>query len=255
MTSLLRKLQWWLQRGRREADLREELRFHLDEEASERQAEGLSHTEAAWVAQRDLGNAALLTEDARTLWSWTLLEQLAQDVRYGLRSMAKNRLFTALAALSLALGIGANTAIYSFMDALLFRSLPVPQPESLVAVTWRARPYSRDLPRAAGSQFVLHSIDGSTYRDASGITASIMPLAAFERLRDASSSVFSAVFAYRSAGRLNVIVRGEADIATGEYVTGDVTREFLARIEHERSDGTRAQRLLDLPGGRTARAI
>ena len=94
-----------------------------------------------------------------------LLEQLAQDVRYGFRGMSKNRMFTALAALSLALGIGANTAIYSFMDAILLRSLPVADPASLVVVKWRSRP---DRTRRTATRFVMHSMDGSTYRDAVG---------------------------------------------------------------------------------------
>src|SRR5262245_39188341 len=121
MIAFLRKVAWWLQRRSREDQLREELEFHLSEETSERQADGLSEEEATWAARRDLGNAALVSEDARTLWSWIVLEQLAQDIRYGLRGMLRNRTFTALAALSLALGIGANTAIYSFMDSILMR--------------------------------------------------------------------------------------------------------------------------------------
>src|SRR3954470_21936774 len=143
MTSLFRKAQWWLQRRRKEQELHEELEFHLAEEIGERQADGLSADEAKWAARRDLGNATLLREDARTLWSWILLEQLAQDVRYGLRGMFKNRMFTALAALSLALGIGANTAIYSFMDAILLRSLPVADPGSLIVMQWRSGPIGR----------------------------------------------------------------------------------------------------------------
>ena len=82
----------------------------------------------------------LLREETRTLWSWVLVEQFAQDVRFGLRAMLKNRMFTALAALSLALGIGANTAIYSFMDAILLRSLPVSDPASLAVIKWAASP-------------------------------------------------------------------------------------------------------------------
>src|SRR5512145_2833736 len=142
MTSLFRKARWWLQRRRREQELHEELQFHLAEESAERQADGLPADEATWAARRALGNTAILREDARTLWSWILLEQVAQDVRYGLRGMAKNRMFTALAALSLALGIGANTAIYSFMDAILLRSLPVADPASLVVMKWRSGPLS-----------------------------------------------------------------------------------------------------------------
>lgn len=67
-----------------------------------------------------------------------LHEELARDIRYALRTMAGNRAFTALAALSLALGIGANTAIYSFMESILLRSLPVSDPASLVVVKWRS---------------------------------------------------------------------------------------------------------------------
>ena len=128
MTSFLRKFTWWIQRQRKEDELREELQFHLAEEAGEGQADGLSEDEASWAARRDLGNVTLLREDTRTLWSWILLEQLAQDIRYGLRTMAANKTFSAMAILSLALGIGANTAIFSFMDSILLRSLPVPEP-------------------------------------------------------------------------------------------------------------------------------
>ena len=70
------------------------------------------------------------------VWGWTLAEQLLQDLRYAARTILRNPAFTLLAALSLALGIGANTAIYSFMDALLMRSLPVADPASLVVLNW-----------------------------------------------------------------------------------------------------------------------
>jgi predicted permease len=220
MTSLFRKFTWWLQRRRKEDELREELQFHLTEEASERRADGLSEDQARWAARRDLGNVTLLQEHARTLWSWILLEQLAQDVRYGLRAMRKNRLFTALAALSLALGIGANTAIYSFMDSILLRSLPVSDPASLVVVKWRSRPFNF----AAGGNFVMHSIDGSIHRDGDGTAAAIFPFPAFERLQEASAPVLSSLFAYHPAGNVNVMIKGEAEIATGEYVSGDFFR-------------------------------
>ena len=203
-TSLFRKVQWWLQRRHKEEELREELQFHLAEEIDERQADGWSADEAARAARRDLGNATLLREDARTLWSWVLLEQLAQDVRYGLRGMFKNRMFTALAALSLALGIGANTAIYSFMDSILLRSLPVADPASLIVVKWRSGPVNR----ANGDAIVLHSVDGSTYRDGSGVTAAIFPFPAFERLHEASAPVLSSLFAHKPAGDVNVIDQG-----------------------------------------------
>ena len=73
------------------------------------------------------------------MWTFALWEQFAQDIRYGLRAMLANKIFTTMAALSLALGIGANTAIYSFMDAIMLRALPVQHPERLVVLNWHAR--------------------------------------------------------------------------------------------------------------------
>jgi len=224
MSSLFRKFAWWAQRRRREDELREELQFHLEEEADERQAGGLTTDQARRAAHRDLGNVTLLREDTRSLWSWTFLEQLAQDVRFARRTMIKNRAFTALAVLSLALGIGANTAIYSFMDAILLRSLPVSDPASLVVVNWRSKPYAFGSNATKGPEFVVRSIDGSFYRDTAGVTGPIFPFPAFERLQQASKPVLSSLFAYHTARRVNVMVAGEAELANGEYVSGDFFR-------------------------------
>ena len=205
MMSILKKLTWWMRGDNKEAQLREELQFHLAEEADEQRADGLPPDDARREANRDLGNVTRVVEETRTVWTWTLVEQLAQDVKYAFRTMAKNRMFTALAALSLALGIGANTAIYSFIDSILLRALPVDDPGSLVVIKWRSKPIARDSPN--GSEFVLHSIDGSTYKDSGGVSASIFPMPAFERLEQASPDVFSSLFAYKSAGNLTVMRR------------------------------------------------
>ena len=219
MTSLFRKFKWWLERRRREDDLREELEFHLSEEAGDRQAEGLTVEQARQAALRDLGNLTLVREDARRVWTWTVVEQLAQDVRYALRTMIRNPAFSGLAVLTLALGIGANTAIYSFMDSILLRSLPVAEPASLAVVKWRSQPVNFGAP--GGSGFVLHSIDGSTHRDSGGITAAIFPYGAFERLQEVAGPVFSSLFAYCPAGTLNVMIHGQAELTKGHYVSGE----------------------------------
>src|SRR4051794_16480408 len=121
MNPFFRKLLWLAQRRHKEADLQEELQFHLEEEAEERQEAGLAQDQARRAARRDLGNLTLVQENTRAAWTWTFWEQLAQDVRYAVRTMSANKTFSALAILSLALGIGANTAIFSFMDAILMR--------------------------------------------------------------------------------------------------------------------------------------
>jgi predicted permease len=222
MLAFLRKLTWWLQRRRMEDQLREELQFHLSEEAGDRQADGLPAAQARYAARRDLGNVTLLQEETRGLWTWTPLEQLGQDLRYAVRMMFRDRTFTLLATVSLALGIGANTAIYSFMDSILLRALPVQDPASLVVIKWRARPFN--FASAKVSEFVMHGIDGRVYRDGAALTASIFPFPAFERLQQDADPVLSSLFAYHPAGSLNVMVRGESDMASGEYVSGDFFR-------------------------------
>ncbi len=213
------KLWPWLRgRAARERELTREIEWHLNELREEREAEGLSPRQAEGAARREFGNVARAQEETRAAWGWTLLEQLAQDLRYALRTIAGNRLFTALAVASLALGIGANAAIYSFMDALLLRSLPVEAPDRLALLNWHAR--IRDK-----REFVMHGSHGSDWGDAaSGATSGMFPYAAFELFKE-NDSIFSSVFGYfhqsSLARRLNLTVGGQADMASVEYVSGE----------------------------------
>src|SRR5260370_72451 len=201
MSKFFRTLGWLLRRRQKEEELHEELQFHLDEEAEQRQEEDVSTEQARWAARRDLGNIILLQEDTRAMWGWTILDQLVQDARYALRTMGSNRLFTLVAVVSLGLGIGANTAIYTFMDALLLRALPVPDPESLVTLNWHSKIYPRGEEEPV---FVMHAMSGHTYDDPkSGVTAGIFPYPAFELLVK-KGSMFSSVFGFRQAERLNL---------------------------------------------------
>ena len=122
-----------------EEDLAEELRFHLDEETERNVARGMAPAEARLAARRAFGNVTAAQESARQTFTWRWLEDLAQDARYGLRSLRQNRGFAATVLLIVALGIGANTATFTLVDALILRPLPVPHPEQLVAVGDRAR--------------------------------------------------------------------------------------------------------------------
>jgi hypothetical protein len=134
MISLLLKLMWWVQRRRKEDELREELQFHLEEEADESRADGLLEDHARRAAYRDLGNVTLLREDTRTLWTWTFLEQFVQDVRHAIRTLRRSPSFAAVAVLTLALGIGATTAVYSVVSATLLRPLPYKDADRLVRI-------------------------------------------------------------------------------------------------------------------------
>jgi predicted permease len=131
-------MHWW-RRKQRERDLERELRSHLELEAEEWRETGLSPEDARYAAQRGFGNTTLIKEDVRRMWTWTTVEQIAQDTKYALRGMRKSPGFAVTAVLSLALGIGANTAIFTVVNAVLMKPLPFPEPERLVQL-WESKP-------------------------------------------------------------------------------------------------------------------
>jgi len=209
--SFFRKLSWLVRRTTKEADLQEELQFHLEEEAESQIDRGRSPADARLAARRDLGNLARVQEETRAAWSWTPIEHLMQDTRYALRTMAANKTFSALAILSLALGIGANTAIFSFMDAILLRSLPVAHPEWLVTLSWRTN---------GNESHGLNFHDDSFLRPKEGFGGSALAYPALEMFAR-NDAIFSNVFGYQSAGDLHLRVGNQAQIANTEYVTGN----------------------------------
>jgi predicted permease len=123
-----------LRRRRQDRRLDAELRFHLDQQIAENVAAGMSPEEARYAALRSFGNPTLLRDQTRAGWSWNGLEILRQDARFSMRQIRRSPAFAATAILTLALGIGANTAIFTLTHALLLSSLPVADPGSLVRV-------------------------------------------------------------------------------------------------------------------------
>jgi macrolide transport system ATP-binding/permease protein len=218
---LLRRLRYWIGSARRSEALREEMELHLAEKAAELEAGGMTAERARDEARRRFGNFGLKHEESREIWMIRFWSELGQDVRYGFRTMTANKAFSALAILSLALGIGANTTIYSFLEAILLRSLPVADPESLVVLNWHSRP-----PQDANKQWVhvMHGVQGMAWPgDKGAMVSGMFPYGAFETLRE-ENPVFSTLFGYFNGLHHNLAIRGQATSASTEYVTGEYFR-------------------------------
>ncbi len=208
---LVRRCQSLFRRARAEAELEREIDLHMEQLAKERMAAGMAESEALISARRDFGPVSLTKEQCRDTRRINFIEDLTRDVAFASRALTKSPAFTLTALLSLALGIGANTAIYSFMDAIMMRALPVPDPQNLVIVNWRAKGWPR----------VMHHQHGDGYKTPEGIAASgTFPYPVFESFRD-HQDVLSAIFAFADAGRLNLVVGNQAFLGGGEYISGN----------------------------------
>jgi predicted permease len=154
-------------RGKAGVRLDEELRDHLERQIAENMTAGMSAEEARFAALQMFGNPALLREQSRSTWSWTWLELLLRDARYGVRTLARTPGFAAIATLVIALGIGANVAMFTVVRSVLLKPLPYPDPSRLMMV------YERDLAGlpdslfnvVAGGMFSAWKKENKTFQD------------------------------------------------------------------------------------------
>jgi predicted permease len=198
-------------------ELEQDIRAHIEMETQDNIARGMPLEEARYAAVRKFGNVTRVQEDAHEVWSFVWLEQLWQDVLFGLRMLRKGPVFTAVAVLTLAFGIGANTAIFSLIDAVMLRSLPVENPAQLVLLKWSAR-------RAPNLFGMMSSGDCPTDMGGGGLNPIGCSFSEPMFREIAQANIFSGTAAFANTGRLDLTGNGPASVINGQLVSGDFFR-------------------------------
>ncbi len=188
-------------RKRMMESLDQDIRDFIERETQDNIERGMPPDEARYAALRKFGNVTRVKEDTTEVWTFGWLEQLGQDIRYGLRMLAKNPGFTVVATLTLALGIGANTAIFTLIDALLLRPLPVESPNELVLLG--------------------HGLDRGVVGEAQRGSWELFSYAFYQHLRE-HNRVFEDVCAFQSfEDSLSIRVGNTTASVAGRLVSGN----------------------------------
>lgn len=217
--SLFVRLKSWLRaatfRSRLEREMDEELAFHLESYTQELIRRGVSPEEAARRARIEFGGVTVHKEEMRASLGLRLWDDLRADLRYAVRMLVKSPVFTIIAVGSLALGIGANTAIFTLAKQVLLDRLTVPHPEQLILFHWEA-------PKRTS---VVNSVWGDFDVTSDTATGTSFPYPIYQELR-ANNHVLQDLFAFKRTGRLTVSVDGEADVVQSEMVSGNYYQEL-----------------------------
>ena len=208
---MLKNLRAALTRKRQENDVNDELRFHLEREIEQNIAKGMVPDEARRQALIAFGGVEQTRESLREVHRGRFFDAFLQDVRYGLRLLRKTPGFTTVAVLTLALGIGANTAIFSLIDAVIFRSLPVSDPKSLVVFEWHAHRG----PTTHGYR-TFGDCEDDTDKNPHGCS---LALPFFKEVQ-AQTNVFSHMAAFTGGESFDLSGNGPARMVRGEFISG-----------------------------------
>ena len=206
---------WWKslrQPKRLDSEIDEELRFHIDSYAADLMKTGYSRPQALAKAAREFGAVSLHKEDCRMSLGMRLADELRSDLTYGLRMLRRDRVLTVVAVVSLALGIGVNTVMFSVAKTVLFDSLPVSHPEDLQLLSWKFRGRDQPIGMIWGN--------GSELPDGNyGSTAFSYPI--YKKLA-AQTDLFSGLAAYAFVHNVPVAIGGPAEMAGIQLVSGNL---------------------------------
>jgi predicted permease len=207
--NLLKKL---FQKSVLKREIDEELRFHIEQRTAENIAAGMSLEDAVREARKRFGNFQTVREQCRESRGASFGETTVQDVRFGLRMLRKNPGFAAVAVLTLALGIGANTAIFSLINAALLKALPVQNPRQLILLEWASR---------GGGPATMNGLEGNWSEEKGrGVVSSSFSMPYYEQARS-QNHVFSDMLAIAANGStLTVRYNGQPERASAELVSG-----------------------------------
>src|SRR4029077_15508330 len=165
LAKFARRLRMLIHRQQFDADLEEEIRLHLELRQEEQLESGMAAYDAQAAARRRFGNTTYLKEESQIAVGWEWLENLAQDARYGMRLLRKSPRFTAVAVVTLALGIGATVAIFSVLDGVVLEPLSYPHPEQLVSVEVTPLALDPSLRGMAAEDYFVFREQNRTFQD------------------------------------------------------------------------------------------